>query len=337
MDLLTQGLLGSALAQTAANREQLRKAGLIGILAGLSADLDIFIQSSQDPLLNLEYHRHFTHSLFFVPVAALVLSAILWPFFRGSLSWGRVLLFCLLGYMCSGLLDACTSYGTRLLWPISNERFSFNIISIVDPVFTLLLIVGVIAGFVSRRRLLLIVCLCLAASYLSVGFKQRNQVYAISAELAETRGHQAQRPLVKPTLGNLFLWRSVYLSDGRFYIDAIRLNPVTGSKRIFEGESVAQYHLEQAGVVQNSVLYRDIERFAFFSDQYLARHPEQADMLIDVRYANLPQRIHPLWGIRIDESNPQQHALYETMRDRSPQTRNQFIDMLLDRIPSEQD
>lgn len=337
MDLLTQGLLGSALAQSAANREQIRKAALIGILAGLSADLDVFIQSSQDPLLNLEFHRHFTHSLLFVPIAALILSAMLWPFFRRSLSWGRILLYCLLGYMCSGLLDACTSYGTRLLWPVSNERFSFNIISIIDPIFTLLLISGVIAGLVSGRRLLLIICLCLAASYLAVGFNQRNQVYAISTELAEARGHQPQKVLVKPTLGNLLLWRSVYLNEGKFHIDAIRLNPFTGSTRIFKGESVAQFTLNEISVEANSVLYRDIERFSYFSDRYLARHPQQTNMLIDVRYANLPQLIHPLWGIRINENKPHQHAEYETMRDRSIQTRNQFIDMVLDRISLKQE
>ena len=69
MDVLTQGLLGSAVAQTAAKPDEIRKAGLIGILAGLSADLDYFISSTSDPLLNLEFHRHFTHSLFFTPFA----------------------------------------------------------------------------------------------------------------------------------------------------------------------------------------------------------------------------------------------------------------------------
>ena len=329
MDLLTQGLLGSALAQTAAGPRQLRKAALIGLLAGLSADLDVLIQSSHDPLLNLEYHRHFSHSLFFIPIAAPVLTTILWPFFRRSLSWGQVLLYSLLGYLCSGLLDACTSYGTRLLWPVSNERFSFNIISIVDPVFTLLLLTGVIVGLVSRRRMVLAVCLLLAVFYLIMGLYQRDQIYSINADIAEQRGHNAQRVLVKPTLGNLFLWRSIYLDNGTYYIDAIRRNPFTGSITIFQGESVAQFSLNEINVKPKSILYQDIERFAYFSDQYLARHPKQADLLIDVRYANLPHQVHPLWGIRIDESNPQHHAGYETMRDRSTETRSQFIEMVL--------
>ena len=44
MDLLSQGLLGSALAQSIADPGKIRKAGLIGLMAGLSADLDFLIR-----------------------------------------------------------------------------------------------------------------------------------------------------------------------------------------------------------------------------------------------------------------------------------------------------
>ena len=41
------------------------------------------------------------------------------------------------GYATHGLLDACTSYGTVLFWPFSNERLTWNNISIVDPLLTI--------------------------------------------------------------------------------------------------------------------------------------------------------------------------------------------------------
>ena len=47
-------------------------AALVGAVAGMTADLDVLIRSSADPLLNLEYHRHFSHSLLFVPLGALL-------------------------------------------------------------------------------------------------------------------------------------------------------------------------------------------------------------------------------------------------------------------------
>ncbi|MGY9062766.1 MAG: metal-dependent hydrolase, partial [Rhodospirillales bacterium] len=62
MDPLTQGVLGAALPQAIAKKPFVIRAGLFGFLAGMAADLDTFIRSSEDPLLYLEYHRQFTHS-----------------------------------------------------------------------------------------------------------------------------------------------------------------------------------------------------------------------------------------------------------------------------------
>ena len=67
MDPLTQGLIGAALPQSLCNKKYLLVAGSLGMLAGMSPDLDVLIRSSSDPLLFLEYHRQFTHSLLFIP------------------------------------------------------------------------------------------------------------------------------------------------------------------------------------------------------------------------------------------------------------------------------
>ena len=67
MDPISQGSLGATLAQTVAGREKIKAATLLGCFGGLAPDLDIFIQSPSDPLLFLEFHRQFTHSLFFIP------------------------------------------------------------------------------------------------------------------------------------------------------------------------------------------------------------------------------------------------------------------------------
>jgi inner membrane protein len=137
VDILTQGLLGAVFAQVIANKEEKKLASIAGAAAGLLADADILIRSSSDPLLTLEYHRHFSHSLFFIPFGAAIAMLLLWPLMRRRLSLRRLYIFCLAGYSLSGLLDACTSYGTYLFWPLSNERVALNIISIVDPIFTL--------------------------------------------------------------------------------------------------------------------------------------------------------------------------------------------------------
>jgi len=136
MDVLTQGLLGGVLAQAVARKEEKKLATFVGVMAGLLADADFFIRSSQDPLLNIEFHRHFSHSLIFIPVGAAIACALLWPFLRRHIATGRLYLFCLAGYSMSGILDACTSYGTQLLWPFSDVRVAFNIISMLVMVVT---------------------------------------------------------------------------------------------------------------------------------------------------------------------------------------------------------
>ena len=86
MDLLTQGLLGGALALSASPKSESRNAALVGFAAALLADADVLISASDDPLLNLELHRHFTHSLIFLTVGSLLATLPLWPLSRNLLS-----------------------------------------------------------------------------------------------------------------------------------------------------------------------------------------------------------------------------------------------------------
>ena len=146
MDPLTQGLLGATAAQNI-NRQQ-RCAGaaaVLGFLSGMAADLDVLIRSQSDALLFLEYHRQFTHSLIFIPIGALLCATVLSAALRRywTLPFWRTVLFCGAGYATHALLDACTTYGTQLLWPFSNERIAWNVLSIIDPAYTLPIGLGV--------------------------------------------------------------------------------------------------------------------------------------------------------------------------------------------------
>src|SRR5690606_37296019 len=103
----------------------------------MAPDLDTLIRSGSDPLLFLELHRHFTHSIAFVPIGALLCAAALHPLVRRRMPFRRAYLFSLLGFGSHALLDACTSYGTLLLWPFSDVRVAWSVVSVVDPLFTL--------------------------------------------------------------------------------------------------------------------------------------------------------------------------------------------------------
>ena len=153
MDPLTQGVLGASLPQSLGKARDAASAGLLGFLAGMSADLDVLIRSTTDPLLFLEYHRQFTHSLIFIPIGGVLCALLLHALIgrRRGLRFRQTWLFCTLGYATHALLDACTTYGTMLLWPFSEQRFAWNTISIIDPLFTLPLLVGVLLAAKKRH------------------------------------------------------------------------------------------------------------------------------------------------------------------------------------------
>ena len=86
MDPVSQGTVGAAFAQTTANKNNFIKISFIGFLAGLAPDLDILIRSENDPILFLEYHRQFSHSLFFIPFGALIISLLIFPLVKKSIN-----------------------------------------------------------------------------------------------------------------------------------------------------------------------------------------------------------------------------------------------------------
>lgn len=330
MDIVTQGILGAAVAQSVAKKEHVRSATYVGLVSGVIADADVFIRSSSDPLLTLEYHRHFTHSIFFIPLGALVAFLLLWPFLRDKLPARFLYLYCFSGYLLSGFIDACTSYGTYLLWPVSNERIAWNLVSIVDPVFTSLLLIGVISGFSASKVRYCRLGLVLAGCYLLLSVFQSNRAEESVRELAERRGQVVEEIVVKPTMGNILLWRSVYLSNDEFHVDVVRAGL---SKRIYHGSSVEKFDMTRTlpGIDADSTLARDIRRFEYFSDGYVSQYPGKPDILGDVRYALNPLSVIPLWGIELNPSDEGQHVKYDTYRDVSSEVRRQFFDMLLNR------
>lgn len=333
MDLLTQGLLGSVVALSASKRSEARSAVGIGFAAALLADADVLIGSASDPLLKIEFHRHFSHALIFIPAGALIAALLLWPLLRKRVEFKRIYLYAILGYATAGLLDACTSYGTHLLWPFSDTRIAWSIIAIVDPVFSALLLIALIIGFKRCRPRPARIGLGFAGAYLLLGLWQHQLALQAAIELATARGHEVQRVLVKPTLANLLLWRAVYQSGEYFHVDAIRVGLGSSSARIYPGSSIRAFDARRdlPDLQEDSVLAGDIERFSVLADDYVVLDPGRSQVLSDIRYSMLPTTLTPMWGLDLAVSSPSQHAGFEVYRDRPDNARELFTAMLLAR------
>ena len=334
MDVLTQGLLGAALSQSIANKQETRIATGVGFFAGLIADADILISSASDPLLNIELHRHFSHSIFFIPIGALIAALLLWPvlqrFFNSQpLTFKRLYIFCLLGYSLSGFIDACTSYGTHLLWPLNDERITFHLISIIDPIFTGVLMIAVIRAWRNNRPQIAHIGLLLCGSYLLLGLLQLNRATDLAMELASSRQHDVEQLVVKPSLANIMVWRSTYIANDTIYVDAVRAGFT--ENKTYPGSSVPLFIPERdaIGIPKDSVLYSDILRFKKFSDGFIAMEPGKHDLLGDMRYSMSPNKIATLWGITLDKNKIDEHAYYGFYRASSPENRKNYIAMIL--------
>jgi inner membrane protein len=317
------------MASLAAQRGQVRHAVAAGIAGALVPDLDVLLFATDaDPLREIEFHRHFTHALAFVPVGGLLAAALVWLLLRRRAPFPALWLFAALGTATAGLLDACTGFGTHLFWPFSQDRNAWGIIAIVDPVFTLALACGVMLAVKRRSRIPATCALVFAGSYLLLGLWQKERATEAMRAAAARAGETIERSEVRPTIGNLLLWRCIYETNGEFHALAVRAG--LGSPRVYAGGTIPRAHsaaLITAGY-SNTVQGRDIERFARFSDGYLVVHPERPDVVGDIRFSMLPQGTTPLWGIALDAGRRDEHVRFLNFRRADAPTRATFWAML---------
>ena len=319
MDPISQAALGAVAPQATAGKSVreslgLLRIGLIGALAGMAPDLDVLIKSSTDPLLQLEYHRQFTHSLIFIPFGAALCALVFWFFLRQHMSYKQIWLISLLGYGTHGLLDACTTYGTLLLWPFSDARIAWNTISVVDPLFTLPLLFLVVVAALRKSAFAARFGAAWVVFYLCLGGIQEERAAAAAKALAEQRGHVGPLVSAKPSFGNLLLWKTIYEYEGEFWVDAVRAG---SNLTVIEGEKVARLNLEQQfpWLDKASQQAKDVERFRWFSSDYLAVDKQDPLLIVDMRYSHLPNEVKGLWGIRLDpKAAPDQHVKWTTRR-----------------------
>jgi inner membrane protein len=211
-----------------------------------------------------------------------------------------------LGVFTHGLLDTCTSYGTYLLWPFSSERLTFSNMAIIDPLFTLPMLLLVILATVWKKPKMALTSVMFGLAY--IGMSQYNQslVEAKVREVAEMRGHKIERIFFNPTLGNNIVWRTVYESEGRYYVNGVRSIPFK-TMQFFEGVDVAKVDPQTVypELGTNTQQRKDIVRFDHFSMGFLYEY--QPNILADLRYGIGVNGSEPLWGIYVNPETPDAH------------------------------
>lgn len=148
MDSITQAALGAVVGELVLGKKIGWRASAWGLLFGTLPDLDILFLPFFDDAARLHWHRGISHSFFMMALATLLFAKPLSLIHRKrgvmtkEAGW-----FVFLAWSTHVLIDIFTSYGTQLLEPFSDQRFAFSNLFIIDPLFTLPLLVWCVVIF----------------------------------------------------------------------------------------------------------------------------------------------------------------------------------------------
>ena len=221
MDTLSHALLGAAIGQLTLGRKVGNKAVLAGAAAALLPDIDVPIGMLLGDAAALTFHRGITHSLVFVLLAGCLLGTLLGRGRDGIHGREWSLLFCavLLGHL---VIDTFTSYGIQLLLPFSDRSFAIASISVIDPVYTLpLLLTVLVFPWLQRGRMrhaLALAGVVLSSAYLALTLYNKQLVTAQFRAALAGEGIVGERLFVKPTMFNNLLWRGIAESGDGYFV-----------------------------------------------------------------------------------------------------------------------
>jgi len=150
MDSFTHALTGAVMAK-AIDDEKIGNWGTIaGLSLGFFPDTD-FVLGLFDRQFYLEYHRDFTHSLLLIPFYALFFSWLFVKISKRSSFWSFYKI-CFLVLVSHVILDLLTSYGTMILSPFFEHRFSWDLIFIVDFLFSGIIFFPLLVSLFWKRK-----------------------------------------------------------------------------------------------------------------------------------------------------------------------------------------
>ncbi|RYJ59539.1 metal-dependent hydrolase [Pseudomonas songnenensis] len=224
MDSITQALLGASVQGALLGRWQGRKALAYGAVLGTLPDLDVVIDYG-DAVANMTYHRGFSHSLFVLSVVAVLLTWLVRRF-RPDPRYSGTRLFATvwLVLVTHVLLDAFTSYGTQLFWPLTTPPIAWSSIFIIDPLYSVPLLLAVLAaglfGLSGRIARWPAYALIISTGYLGFTLAGKQMAEHRVQSAVASQGIQAERMFSTPTPFNSLLWR-VILVDGEHYYETL--------------------------------------------------------------------------------------------------------------------
>jgi inner membrane protein len=224
MDSITHIALGATAGEILLGKKIGKRALLLGAIANSFPDIDFIASLWLSPADNILAHRGFTHSIVFM---FLITLAGYWGAVRlderqtvSRTSW---FLFFLIQLGLHLFVDAFNAYGVGWFIPFNDVRVSFHTIFVVDPFYSLTLIVVFILLLVypinSKYRIRMATT-GLIISSLYLGYALTNKYIARSEvkDILKKENISYQRFFTTPTPLNTWLWFVVAEVDSGYQI-----------------------------------------------------------------------------------------------------------------------
>jgi inner membrane protein len=301
VDSVTQLVLGAAVGEATMGRKVGNRAILWGAMAGTLPDLDVFIPLG-DAVKDFTYHRSASHSLF---VLALLTPIIVWLInkihprlqsHKKQWAWMIYLVF-----VTHVLLDSLTAYGTQIFWPIVTTPVTWSTIFIIDPLYTLPLLIGVIAALIMTRdsvrgHLVNRLGLLCSTAYLAWTVTAKFIVQHNVEQTLQQQNISYQQIFTTPTPFNSLLWRAVVKTESGHH---------EGYYSVLDNDNAIRFRFYNSDdyLLNGMEDHWSVQRLKWFSKGFYAVALQQEDIII----SDLRMGVEPNYAFRFkvgEISNP---------------------------------
>lgn len=230
MDPLTHALSGALLVRATASPAQsteqvlpLRTRILVGFVAAAFPDLDLALRLI-DTLTYLIWHQGPTHSLVMLPMWALLLSYLFSCLSRKQYLWKVFYLPVCLGLAIHIVGDLVTSYGLMLFAPFSMQRYSLPLVFVIDPWFSLIVIVGLFFSLLFPKQGVFSVCaLVVILVYLIFLWNLQERALSVGKIYVKSQAIKKAEVNVLPQPLSPFNWKIIVQYEDSYDITYINL------------------------------------------------------------------------------------------------------------------
>lgn len=289
MDSITQATLGAAVGHICWQDKLGRKALIAGALLGTLPDLDVLIYPFLDEVQRLYWHRGESHSVWFMVLGAMGFG---WLLTRLSatkqLSMYRAATGAFFIFVTSIFIDLFTVYGTQLLAPLSRQGFALNNMFIIDPLFTVPLLIGTIGAYLVKQQKSALrlnqMGLVLASLYVVWSFSAQS-IADQKFRLALTEQNiKINRQITSAGAFTTLLWRHIAETPDGFLLAYWSWLDDNNKEIRF------QFIPQNAAIVEQIKSTRTFETVDWFSKGwwFVAKSDQKTAKVVDLRFTELP-------------------------------------------------